>query len=284
MSDTLRQALNAAETALDVQPFDLAVRTLLARLSMDQPDGRLTLHMTASDLSGPFSLVAEAGRTTALDPDPPAESRLAEAQRIGPADHPLGWLQSTGTARPGLDVPAMAALIALVHRAHHLRAAASLKDPLTGLWNRAYLTAALEAAWAGVRRRRTSLAFLMLDIDRFKELNDHSGHPAGDRLLEQCAAALQSTLRRSDCCGRWGGDEFYLILPDTDAVGAAHAAARLHHRLQDGNAPCTVSIGLASLRADHDAPDPLPGLVEAADRALRNAKRLGGDRTEPAHG
>jgi len=155
-------------------------------------------------------------------------------------------------------------------------------DALTGLPNRRAFFEAAEAVLAqGARHRRpTSLA--ILDLDRFKQINDTFGHPAGDAVLRVFASALRDAVRASDVAGRLGGEEFAVILPDTDASQALRAVERIMQAVAGAAARdaastggFTTSAGVASSRGSTAM---LEALFVQADAALYEAKRLGGNR------
>jgi len=161
----------------------------------------------------------------------------------------------------------------------------AMVDELTGLYNRRFGEEYLRKLVALGRRFHRPFALLILDLDHFKGFNDTFGHLAGDRLLRAFAAALMHPLRQSALAARWGGEEFLVILPETEAEGALKVAERLRAviaqvRLDETPAtPVTVSIGVAVF--------PLHGgddgeVLSAADRALYRAKRAGRDRAELA--
>jgi diguanylate cyclase (GGDEF)-like protein len=147
------------------------------------------------------------------------------------------------------------------------------RDGMTGLYNHAAFQKMLQQ-----HANRGPLALVMLDVDDFKQYNDNHGHPAGDALLKALASLLQAQLRDEDGLARYGGEEFSLLLPGHDAQSAAAVAERLRRVVATYPAPhrpVTVSMGVA-------ATPPLPPdpqvLVEAADRSLYQAKRLGKNR------
>lgn len=154
----------------------------------------------------------------------------------------------------------------------------SLRDPLTQLYNRRYLMERIDAELARVRRGR-SLAVIMVDLDRFKRVNDETGHQRGDALLQDLSRALDGSVREIDVVGRYGGDEFVVVLPDTDAEQGEHVAARVVEGIRevglrfDPERPVTASVGLATARPDDDP----RGLLQRADRASYDAKARGGD-------
>ncbi|MCX5662083.1 MAG: diguanylate cyclase [Planctomycetota bacterium] len=164
-------------------------------------------------------------------------------------------------------------------------------DPLTGLANRRALSQTMGRAFADAQRHGRDLSCVMIDLDGFKLLNDSLGHQRGDDLLIAAATILQANSRRSDIVGRYGGDEFVLLLPEADRDTAGQVARRIASEFRTaaaglfpsdpGNpiAPrITMSLGLASLRIS--APANFDQLLAHADHALYRAKQLGRDRLE----
>ena len=157
------------------------------------------------------------------------------------------------------------------------------RDGLTGLLNHATLMAELDHAVEAARRRGETFAFVMADLDHFKRVNDSYGHLVGDTVLVHVARLLQRLGRSSDLLARYGGDEFAMILLNNSAGGAEILADRLRTALleEPGRAPdatpipIRMSFGIAEYPADGATADQL---VEAADRALYQSKRLGRDR------
>lgn len=163
----------------------------------------------------------------------------------------------------------------------------SIRDPLTGLYNRRYLTETLDREIRRAVRAAQSLGVLMLDLDHFKKFNDTYGHDAGDTILRETASFLSKSIRIEDIVCRFGGEEFVVILPTAD-LAAAHARAerirsKLHELivLHQGQSlgTITVSLGVAALPEHGTTPKEL---LEAADAALYRAKREGRDRVVDA--
>jgi diguanylate cyclase (GGDEF)-like protein len=155
----------------------------------------------------------------------------------------------------------------------------SLHDPLTELFNRRYLFDRLSAELARVRRGHP-LAVVMLDLDGFKGVNDALGHLRGDALLREIGATLIATTRVTDVVGRYGGDEFLLVLPDTGTDQALTVVERVVAAVRGAGAkpgtprPVTASLGLTSASASDD----VASLLHRADHAAYRAKQAGGDR------
>jgi diguanylate cyclase (GGDEF)-like protein len=152
-------------------------------------------------------------------------------------------------------------------------------DGLTGLPNARSVREALTRMAAHAARTSGRLSAIALDLDHFKSLNDRYGHQSGDEVLAHVGAALRSGLRTSDFAGRWGGEEFVVLLPDTDAMGAAEAAEKVREligriRLPSVPVAVTASLGVAAMPEHAGEPDEL---LRAADRALYAAKAAGRD-------
>ena len=174
---------------------------------------------------------------------------------------------------PAASVAILLAVRERLERERDALRASSLSDPLTGVANRRSLLARIDYEIARHARTRSSFAVLMLDLDGFKLLNDRFGHPAGDDLLREVAAALARALRDQDTLARMGGDEFCVLAPETDAAGAARLVARVDAsvaRVVAGVDQLGASAGAAVFPQDgrtHAA------LLEAADQRLLEAKR-----------
>lgn len=151
-------------------------------------------------------------------------------------------------------------------------------DQLTGLPNRTLLNDRIEHTLGRAKRNHEQFAVLFLDLDRFKNVNDSLGHRVGDELLIQLARRLKQALRDEDTISRLGGDEFILLLPGTDAIGAAHVAGKLlevtspPYCIDQHELTCTSSVGIALYPADGDT---LESLSMRADTAMYRAKKAG---------
>src|SRR5881296_2552502 len=164
------------------------------------------------------------------------------------------------------------------HEALELLEHRSVTDPLTGLFNRYHFEATLKREVARCLRYQSRLSLLLMDVDQLKAVNDRWGHPAGDQMLVRVAGAIRDSLRGCDTASRYGGDEFAVILPDTDARAARLVAERICDKVGASDAPIkvTVSGGLADLFLAASSPSEAR-LIAAADRALYLAKGRGGN-------
>lgn len=164
----------------------------------------------------------------------------------------------------------------------------SFLDGLTSIPNRRAFEERFQLEWRRAQRHSSPIAILMIDIDHFKEYNDHYGHQRGDDCLTQLAQRLRNSVSRpGDFVARYGGEEFAIILPDTDLAGATAVAESLRRRVAGLRLPhaaspvqnvVTISVGVASVIPDPASPVP----VAAADHALYRAKQLGRNRVEVA--
>jgi diguanylate cyclase (GGDEF)-like protein len=157
------------------------------------------------------------------------------------------------------------------------------RDALTGIFNRGTLMDLGHKSVSAAVRARQPVSVLMLDLDHFKRVNDRFGHACGDRMLEKVTAIVAEKLREEDVLGRYGGEEFCVVLPNTDTEGARITSERIRtaieaHEFELGSARTriTVSIGVATLAPTGSAT--LESLVMRADAALYQAKRRGRNR------
>jgi diguanylate cyclase (GGDEF)-like protein len=192
-----------------------------------------------------------------------------------------------GAAVPAIVAPlATHLVVTLVFDLERARAELTrlaTRDGLTQLYNQRHFSAQLGIEVPRALRGRRPLAVLMIDADRFKDINDRHGHATGDHVLQQLAAACATSLRPYDVLARYGGEEFVLLLPDTALAQACDVAERIRasvaalqlHSPKGEPIAATVSIGVAVLQAD----DPAPlAVVERADAAMYQAKRAGRNR------
>lgn len=171
----------------------------------------------------------------------------------------------------------------LLRQSYEASIALALIDSLTGLYNRRYLLTYLQGMMAGVENRGKPLAVLLIDVDHFKHVNDTHGHGVGDKVLRMLADKMTGNLRNVDMVARIGGEEFVVVMPDTNMEVAGRVAGRLLHKIAetpfeisvDLSIPVTISIGVAM----RDAPgDTIESFLARADAALYKAKDLGRNR------
>ena len=158
---------------------------------------------------------------------------------------------------------------------------ASLRDPLTGLGNRRFLMERLSEETERTARNGLPYAIGILDVDFFKSVNDRFGHDIGDRVLIEVAGAIREALREYDVCGRWGGEEFLFILPETSVDLAGQVAERVRYRIESlrfefAETPVTASIGFAVYQSGES----YSAAIKRADDALRAAKSAGRNRVQ----
>lgn len=234
-----------------------AVRLPMPRVSILAGDGR------------PF---AEAERKLILEIFDVVRIAEESEARFGELEHRMVSLQ-----RENLD---------LVVRNRALSEVSS-RDSLTGLYNRWFVMEKIDAELNRALRHGSAMSVLMLDVDHFKRINDTWGHGVGDQVLQNIGKVLRDSCRVYDVPGRYGGEEFCIVLPETRTGNTSAVAERIRSRLESmavphGEASITVtaSIGIAGLDApDGDALSPA-SLIERADRALYWAKNRGRNRVE----
>ncbi len=159
------------------------------------------------------------------------------------------------------------------------------RDPLTGIWNRNAVFDIFRRELSRTQREGNAIAIVMLDIDHFKNLNDTHGHMAGDAVLREFTRRISTSLRPYDAVGRYGGEEFLVILPGCDLAAGVRHAERLRSLLSEepfdtseGRHTATCSLGVASTSSS--SPGDTDSLIRAADSALYKAKRNGRNRVE----
>jgi diguanylate cyclase (GGDEF)-like protein len=239
----------------------------------------------ATGASGGVVLGRQGELARAGDPDAAAE-RIAFPLRLGASD--FGSLVLSAPSFDADQVETAASLAAQVvvalenARLHRIVERQALVDSLTGLANRRSLEETLRVELARAARYGESVTIVLADLDDFKQVNDTYGHQAGDEVLKAFAATLRSTVRESDVAGRWGGEEFALVLTGTDALGGARLAERARVTIEGREVAMpngdfvsvTASFGVASFPETAE----LGEVLAAADSALYAAKREGKNR------
>lgn len=182
----------------------------------------------------------------------------------------------TGRRILDLEAELLAAHEALRKEATH--------DHLTGVWNRAGILDILQRECARMARTKGRLAVIMADIDHFKAVNDTYGHFAGDDVLREVCRRMQAAVRSYDSIGRYGGEEFVIVLPDSEVLSGTEQAERLRKGVSakpvetgEIEIPVTLSLGVAVL--GQDQADSYESLLRIADAALYRAKESGRNRT-----
>ncbi len=176
-------------------------------------------------------------------------------------------------------------LITVWRRDERTLSEAAQLDSLTGVYTRGFAMEVMERALVRARDDARPLAVLMLDLDHFKRINDAHGHARGDLVLKQTTRAMQSTLRANDILGRFGGEEFVVLLPGADlaqALGAAERCRAAVEKMKIPGAPylsVTASVGVAAF-PDHG--EELDALLKASDGAMYAAKAAGRNKIRPA--
>jgi diguanylate cyclase (GGDEF)-like protein len=159
----------------------------------------------------------------------------------------------------------------------------AITDKLTGLFNRSIIDTLIQVEIERAKRNNKPISVLLFDIDHFKKINDTYGHDKGDYALKTIAEIARRTLRKSDYIIRWGGEEFLVILPETDLDGAKKVAEKIRSNVENYNlkviGKVTVSIGVTMLKMG----EPLDNAIKRADEALYAAKNKGRNRVEVSY-
>jgi two-component system cell cycle response regulator len=170
-------------------------------------------------------------------------------------------------------------------RYHDILAARSHIDGLTGVWNRSYFNQRMGEECSAATRYGRKVSLIMLDVDHFKKLNDSNGHPFGDLVLETLGDLFNAAVRSTDAPCRYGGEEFGLVLTETDLSGARVMAERLRHEISEtpfhsksGRVNVTASLGVACSDGFEKGLLSVSALITAADDALYRAKTEGRNR------
>ncbi len=296
---TFNQMAYQLQTRLDELDAERArLRDVISRfggaLGATHDSGQLMRHVAegAVEATGAHGgvLVGSNGELVKVG-DPGKGSERIEVP-LSAGNHDFGSLMLFGDAFEDEDrmtatsLAAQAAIALDNARLHRIVERQALLDGLTGLPNRRQCEETLADELSRVERFGGTLAVVVADLDWFKDVNDRYGHPAGDAVLREFATLLQEALREIDLAGRWGGEEFFLILPGTDLPGGAQVAERIRAALQDRivlsaegtRIHVTASFGVAATPPETTAEE----LFAAADAAMFDAKRAGKNRVQTA--
>jgi two-component system, cell cycle response regulator len=266
--DPRRAVFQAAET-----PFDLAI----VSLGLENYDGlRLCSHLRSLDRTRNLPLLAIA--------EADDNARLMRGLEIGVNDYLIRPIDSNELlARVRTQVKKKRYAERLRDNVQ-MSIEAAITDALTGLHNRRYMESHLATLVEQAVARSRPISILILDIDYFKTINDTHGHSAGDEVLKEFSRRLKKAVRGIDLACRYGGEEFVVVMPDTDIAMATSVADRLRKRIAAELFPinqntrtvqATISIGIAAMRSSEDSP---ADIIKRADRALYRAKREGRNR------
>jgi diguanylate cyclase (GGDEF)-like protein/PAS domain S-box-containing protein len=243
----------------------------------------------------PTDVEALRAKIDSLTPKQPASISLSRNRR---ADGEMRWLEWTDRGifdemgqiievqAVGRDIDEEVRLRSQLEDNLRKTEAQAMTDALTGLLNRRAIMEHAQAEWERAQRERRSLSVVIMDVDYLKQINDTLGHLAGDAALKALAEIMHASMRRYDWAGRWGGDEFLLVLPGTQLTEARNVAERLRQRfkqnkveLKDQNQfiELHVSLGVACQAQVDAEKDSLENLIARADQALYKAKQGGRD-------
>lgn len=269
-TDTRETVVKEFERVLDRLP---RLREL-TRQAVDDPDAREDFRETAMEVENTLAFVYSSLHRH-------NHSASAAQQRL------TSWLTWAVVGLGALLLVIIAALLWAVDKVFAQNEALerlTVTDALTELPNRRGLIQRVEQALAQHQRNGQPLSLALLDLDHFKTVNDHEGHPVGDAVLQHIAAEITRSTRASDMLARLGGEEFGLLMPETGHEGAHELCERIRQRIKEMELPMTskvrnltISIGLTTVTVD--AETSFDNLYIAADRALYEAKRQGRNRT-----
>ena len=273
-------AAATGEEALAILDRDESIDLVLLDLNMPEPDGfDILRRLKALDRRRDIPVICLSARSA-------VEDRIT-GLKLGAADYlakPFDMQELFARmARPLRVKRVLERLDRAKSAAEHL----SLTDPLTGLPNRRDLEQRLREEIDRSDRASEPLGCLILDVDRFKLVNDEYGHAAGDAVLAEVASALQASLRSFDVVGRFGGDEFVALLPGATLEGARQVAEALCDVISTLSVTVTpkhealrLSISVGAVSHEPGSNEDAPALLDRADSALLEAKRSGRNRVE----
>jgi diguanylate cyclase (GGDEF)-like protein len=158
---------------------------------------------------------------------------------------------------------------------------AAMTDPLTGLRNRRYMTMKIQEEMVRFKRTRRLFSLVIADIDHFKDVNDQYGHECGDEVLRRVADVLRLGVREQDAVARWGGEEFLMLLPETESSGAALVAEKLRRAIEETAGQClgqTIAVTMTFGATAYDESANMDTTIREADNALYLGKQRGRNR------
>jgi diguanylate cyclase (GGDEF)-like protein len=258
LSELLHKPLYLADSQSAEAGHSFAVRVAAPRVSIVSADGRPFAEEERRLIREIFDVVRLAEES---------EARFEELEQ-----------RMLGLQRENLDLVVKNRLLSEV----------SSRDTLTGLYNRWFVMEKIDSELNRALRHGSPMSLLMLDLDHFKRINDTWGHAAGDQVLQTIGKLLRDSCRVYDVPGRYGGEEFCIVLPETKTGNTTVVAERIRKRLESTAVPCgetsivvTASIGIAGMDEPQDVDVLSPaGLIDRADRALYSAKNRGRNRVE----
>jgi two-component system cell cycle response regulator len=251
----------------------------LAKARKERPD-LILLDLKMPDLSG-YEVCEQLKSDPVLDSIPVIFLTAADSIEEKVRGLDMGAVDYVAKPFDPVELCARVRAALRVKRLQDLLSLRAQLDPLTELWNRQAMESRLRQEWARANRHEEVLSFLMMDVDHFKRINDHFGHPAGDRVLVALTRVLTSQCRESDVPCRYGGEEFAVILPSTNCLDAARLAERCREEIEHMPLPAqdrvihvTASFGVADSQSLHAREE----LVNHTDDALYRAKHEGRNR------
>ena len=262
-------------------------REALALLQGDGPPRIALLDWRLPDLDG-----IEVCRRVRVRPDSPSlhilllvqgeSPNLSEALSVGADDFlrkPLDPGELKARLRTGTRLLDLEDTVSVSQTALRVQVT---RDSLTGAWNRNAILDFLNRDFARAARESASLAVVLADLDRLREINDRFGHAAGDEVLKEAVRRMQSSIRAYDAVGRYDSEKFLVVLPGSDGLTALYVAERIRESVAnaavetiEGSIPVTLTLGVAAMSAERA--DPIR-LLQSADAALANAKSGGSNR------
>ena len=257
LSELLQKPLTLADSRSAEAAHRFAVRLALPRVSVASADGQPFTEAERRVIEQVFNVLRMVEES---------ESRYAELEQ-----------RMLGLQRENLDLTVKNRMLSEV----------SSRDSLTGLYNRWFVLEKIDSELNRALRHGSPMSLLMLDLDHFKRINDTFGHTAGDQVLQGIGRLLRESCRVYDVPGRYGGEEFCIVLPETKSGNTTIVAERIRQRLASSALPCgdgsiavTASIGIAGTDSTEAAVLSPAELIERADRALYAAKNRGRNRVE----